>query len=100
MKPYELYRSLHARGETLETLAVKCKTHPNQISMVFRGHRGGNSRKHIAPWLTPEERAVLGWDENGEIVAGPERRPGTVGEPAGGTPAPRWIVPRETSSQV
>ena len=68
MKPYKLYRALHGRGETLKSLASKARLAPTQLSMMFNGQRGANSRKHVAPHLTDAERGILGWDQNGNLV--------------------------------
>ena len=74
---YDLYRSLHARGETLETLAKLTRLKPSQLSMCFNGAagRGRNTRKHIAPHLQPNELYLLGWDANGELVHKGEKVP-------------------------
>ena len=66
MKNYQFYKSLHARGQTLESLAVELGTKPGHLSMVFSGLRGGHTRKHIVKLLTPAEVSLLGWNEKGE----------------------------------
>jgi hypothetical protein len=75
MKPYELYKSLHARGESLKTLADKTRIPAQTLSMVFNGKRGANSRKHIAPHLQPAELKILGWNASGELVRTGEKVP-------------------------
>ena len=68
MKNWPLYQSLRGRGESLKTLAEKSKVASTTISMVFAGKRGACSRKHIAPHLTANELALLGWSASGELV--------------------------------
>ena len=67
MTNYQFYRSLHARGVTLDTLAEKLGTTKSQLSMVFNNQRGGHTRKHIVKYLTPAELSMLGWDEKGNL---------------------------------
>ena len=67
MKNYSFYRSLHARGVTLDSLAEELATTPSHLSAVFNGQRGGHSRKHIVKHLTADEREMLGWDEKGKL---------------------------------
>jgi transcriptional regulator with XRE-family HTH domain len=68
MKNWDFYRKLHERGMTTEKLAAALQTSHSHISQVINGTRGAHSRKHMAPLLTAEERALLGWNERGEIV--------------------------------
>lgn len=68
MKNYPFYKSLHGRGQTLETLAAKIKSTPTHLSMVFSGRRGRNTRKHLAEHLTLQELNLLGWNERGEVI--------------------------------
>ena len=97
MKPYNFYRSLHARGQTLDKLAAVLQTKPGHLSMVFRNQRGANTRKHIVPHLTPAELTMLGWTTTGDLAAG---------HSADGPTVPREQVhrcedvSRGTSSQV
>jgi len=84
MKNYHFYKSLHARGVTLESLAAELGTKPGHLSMVFNNQRGANTRKHIVKHLTPAELSLLGWNERGALVE------------KGGAAAP----PKEISSQV
>ena len=70
MKNYALYRSLHNRGVKLDALAATLGTKASHLSMVFNGQRGGNTRKHIAKHLTPDELVMLGWNDKGELLKG------------------------------
>jgi hypothetical protein len=68
---WKFYRQLHQRT-TLRELANHpvLQTKASHLSEVFCGKRGANSRKHIAPLLTEEERALLDppWDERGNLL--------------------------------
>ena len=72
MKPWELYKSLHGRGVTLRSLSDATRVNATTLSSVFQGRRGANSRKHIAPHLTPAELEILNWDAEGNLKPKPE----------------------------
>lgn len=71
MKSYLLHRLLHARGENTTTLAAKIcssRTHVGQVLNNDPG-RGGQTRRKLAPLLTPEELALAGWDQAGNLLS-------------------------------
>lgn len=73
MKNYELYRSLHARGETTSSLAAKILSSHGHVSMTLNNTpgRGALTRRKLARLLTAEELKCVGWDSTGNIVPAP-----------------------------
>jgi hypothetical protein len=65
VKNWPFFKSIHGRGETVETLAVKIhssRSHVNQV-LANKPGRGGQTRKKLIPLLTDEEIAALGWEK-------------------------------------
>jgi len=67
--PAKVLSLLHARGVTVEQLAARAGTgraHATQV-MANKPGRGHHTRPRLAPLLTAEERALLGWSEDGRL---------------------------------
>lgn len=65
-----LLASLHRRGLTVEKLARLAATgrcHATQV-LANKPGRGFLTRRRMAPHLTSEERALIGWSASGDLV--------------------------------
>jgi transcriptional regulator with XRE-family HTH domain len=67
---WPLSDSLRARGVRQEDLAVCIGSSRSHVCQVLNGvpGRGHQTRKKLAPLLTPDERELLGWTPDGELV--------------------------------
>lgn len=70
--PTPFYELLHRRHLTVEQLAEAIGSERSHLVRVLRRYpsRGGNTRRRLAPLLTADELAALGWDADGRIVRG------------------------------
>lgn len=82
MKNYALHRSLHARGWTTTKLAARLGTSRSQVSQTLNNDpgRGYRTRGKLAPLLTPDELALVGWDAQGNRTF-PAVPHGTMSQP-------------------
>lgn len=62
MRNWPFHRSLHGRGMTHEKIAAATGLRRSLVSKAIGGLLGGKTaREKIAPFLTLEEKVLLGW---------------------------------------
>lgn len=80
------YRALHHRGEDAGTLAASIVSGRTHVTEVLNGTTDSpRTRRRLARLLTAKELALLGWDENGDIVPRETKSVGRHFETAGAT---------------
>ena len=72
MKNYRLMALLHDRGLNHTILAERIGSSRSHVCQVLlnKAGRGYRTRKKLAPLLTPFERHLLGWSDDGRLFHG------------------------------